>query len=246
MLLTGVKKIIAFRLLSPGTSVPSKRFSLGIIRSGCMANGDGNTEGFDMKPKFFGIVAGLTLSVMFSAAPATATTYYANLTGDAESSSTGTGFALVTINTNMMTVNVTFSGLTTGTTASHIHCCTASAGTGTAGVATTTPTFVGFPLGVTSGTYNNTLDLTLASSYNPAFVTAEGGSVAAAEAALLLGLATDVAYLNIHTTMFPGGEIRGFLVPTPLPATLPLFATGLGVLGLLGWRRKRKAAAVAA
>jgi hypothetical protein len=33
---------------------------------------------------------------------------------------------------------------------------------------------------------------------------------------------------------------------TPLPAALPLFATGLGVLGLLGWRRKRKAAAVAA
>jgi hypothetical protein len=28
----------------------------------------------------------------------------------------------------------------------------------------------------------------------------------------------------------------------PLPATLPLFATGLGALGLLGWRRKRKAA----
>jgi hypothetical protein len=28
----------------------------------------------------------------------------------------------------------------------------------------------------------------------------------------------------------------------PLPATLPLFASGLGVLGLLGWRRKRKAA----
>ncbi|MGD0420648.1 MAG: hypothetical protein ABSA68_13895 [Xanthobacteraceae bacterium] len=29
---------------------------------------------------------------------------------------------------------------------------------------------------------------------------------------------------------------------TPLPATLPLFATGLGALGLFGWRRKRKAA----
>jgi hypothetical protein len=27
----------------------------------------------------------------------------------------------------------------------------------------------------------------------------------------------------------------------PLPAALPLFATGLGVLGLLGWRRRRKA-----
>jgi hypothetical protein len=30
---------------------------------------------------------------------------------------------------------------------------------------------------------------------------------------------------------------------TPLPAALPLFATGLGGLGLLGWRRKRKAQA---
>jgi hypothetical protein len=29
----------------------------------------------------------------------------------------------------------------------------------------------------------------------------------------------------------------------PLPAALPLFATGLGALGLLGWRRKRKALA---
>jgi hypothetical protein len=32
--------------------------------------------------------------------------------------------------------------------------------------------------------------------------------------------------------------------PVPLPATLPLFATGLGAIGLLGWRRKRKAQAV--
>ena len=30
---------------------------------------------------------------------------------------------------------------------------------------------------------------------------------------------------------------------TPLPATLPLLVTGLGALGLLGWRRKRKNAA---
>src|SRR5262249_49233462 len=36
----------------------------------------------------------------------------------------------------------------------------------------------------------------------------------------------------------------GSLTATPLPAALPLFATGLGGLGLLGWRRKRKAPAV--
>ncbi len=32
----------------------------------------------------------------------------------------------------------------------------------------------------------------------------------------------------------------------PLPAALPLFASGLGAMGLLGWRRKKKAAALAA
>jgi hypothetical protein len=42
--------------------------------------------------------------------------------------------------------------------------------------------------------------------------------------------------------------IRGvaFAPETPLPAALPLFASGLGALGLLGWRRKRKAAALVA
>ena len=40
-------------------------------------------------------------------------------------------------------------------------------------------------------------------------------------------------------------DIGSFLVATPLPATLPLFASGLGALGLLGWRRKRKGAATA-
>ena len=43
-----------------------------------------------------------------------------------------------------------------------------------------------------------------------------------------------------------GFELDGVPVSaTPLPATLPLFASGLGALGLLGWRRKRKAQAVA-
>jgi len=33
---------------------------------------------------------------------------------------------------------------------------------------------------------------------------------------------------------------------TPIPAALPLFAGGLGAMGLFGWRRKRKAATMAA
>jgi hypothetical protein len=39
--------------------------------------------------------------------------------------------------------------------------------------------------------------------------------------------------------------VNATLSNTPLPAALPLFATGLGALGLLGWRRKRKNAALA-
>jgi hypothetical protein len=44
---------------------------------------------------------------------------------------------------------------------------------------------------------------------------------------------------------YAGGLDIGFVSSTPLPTALPLFATGLGALGLLGWRRKRKAKAVA-
>ena len=66
-----------------------------------------------------------------------------------------------------------------------------------------TPTFSGFPLGVTSGSFMQTFDMTQASSYNPAFVTANGGTVAGAEAALLAGLHAGTAYLNIHTSMVP-------------------------------------------
>ena len=40
----------------------------------------------------------------------------------------------------------------------------------------------------------------------------------------------------------PGTNIYDGKSDTPLPAALPLFATGLGALGLLGWRRKRKIA----
>jgi hypothetical protein len=165
-----------------------------------------------------------TALLIGSAANASIITYDATLTGAAEvppTGSPGTGFAIVTINTitQMMNVNVVFSGLLGPTTASHIHCCTMVPGAGTAGVATTTPSFTGFPLGVTSGSFNNTFDLTLASSYNPAFVTAEGGTVASAEVALLAGMAADETYLNIHTSVDPGGEISGFLVATPEPAT---------------------------
>lgn len=148
----------------------------------------------------------------------------------------GTGLATVAIDTvaHTMTVHAEFSGLLTNTTNAHIHCC-ALAPTN-AGVATTVPSFVGFPLGVTSGVFDSVLDLTLASSFNPAFVTANGGTVALAEAALIAGMSSVQTYFNIHTTQFPSGEIRGQLIPEP--GILGLLALALGA-GLLAARRRR-------
>jgi len=187
-----------------------------------------------MKRAILAVVGGLFLG---TAASASVITYSAVL-GNFENpptGSTGTGFASITVDSvlNTMLVNVTFSGLTSGVTASHIHCCVTQGGN--AGVATTTPTFTGFPSGVTSGTYTHSFDLTQASSWNPAFITANGGTTSSAEAVLLAGLAANQTYLNIHTTNFGGGEIRGFLA-APEPSTFLLAGTVLA--GFLIRRRK--------
>lgn len=177
---------------------------------------------------------------MASAAPLTFDAVLAGSNEFPANASPGTGLAIVTIDpvANTLAVNVTFSGLLGPTIASHIHCCLASPLlTGVSvGVATTTPTFPGFPLGVTSGSYIDAFDMTLASSYNPAFVAAEGG-VPAAEAALFAGIESDETYLNIHTTVDPGGEIRGILVPVPEPVTWTLF--GVGLAGAIAMRRRK-------
>lgn len=139
-----------------------------------------------------------------------------------------------------MRVQFSFSGLLGSTTASHIHCCTVSPVTGTAGVATVTPTFTGFPLGVTSGSYDVTFDMTQAGSFNAAYITANGGTTASAFTALMAGMAAGSSYLNVHTNVFPGGEIRGFLVAAsvPEPGTGLLMSAALVGLAVVARRRR--------
>ena len=164
--------------------------------------------------------------------------FTAQLTGPAEAppnASPGVGTSTVTIDVDLSTMRVqaVFSGLLGNVTVVHIHGPTAIAGTGTAGVATPTPSFPLFPAGNTFGSYDQTFDLTLASSYNPAFITASGGTVGQAMNRLIIAFTDGKAYLNIHSSMFQGGEIRGFYVPTPGAAAV------FAVAGLVAGRRRR-------
>ncbi len=145
--------------------------------------------------------------------------YTADLTGDAEfppNSSAAIGHAVITIDFDLLTMRVatTFSGLEGTVTAAHIHGPTAESGEGIADVMTQVPTFTGFPSGVTSGSYDHLFNLGDSSSYNPAFITASGG-LSQALNILFDALHDGTAYLNIHTSAYGGGEIRGFLFQVP-------------------------------
>lgn len=184
------------------------------------------------------IFLGGVVSLLTAATQATPISFTFGLTGAQETppvvtSATGSATITVDVALDLLTVDETWSGLSTGTTASHIHCCTPLGVM--AGVATTTPTFAGFPLGVTSGTFHIVLDMTKASSYNPAFITANGGTASSAESVLFAGILNGQSYLNIHTTAHPTGEIRGQIVPEP--ATLALILGGFAAAGLVRRRR---------
>ncbi|MBX3360241.1 MAG: CHRD domain-containing protein [Phycisphaeraceae bacterium] len=166
--------------------------------------------------------------------------YTAHLDGPSEAppnASPGIGFSRITIDLDLVTMRIEadFSGLIGTVTAAHIHGPTAMPFSGVAGVMTPLPSFPGFPHGVSSGSFDMTFDLTSASAYNPGFIAASGGTIGGALSALLMSLDEGRSYLNIHSTAFPGGEIRGFYAVIPAPSGVAALAIG----GLIATRRRR-------
>lgn len=184
----------------------------------------------------------IALALCQAAAPAAIISYSATLNG-AKAATPNSSTAIGSVNhyfdtvLETMRIQLSFTGLAGTATAAHIHAATAVPNSGTAAAATQTPSFVGFPTGVTGGVMDQTWDLTLASTYTSAFVTASGGTVPLAEAALMSSVAAGTAYIDIHSSAFAGGEIRTFFA-VPEPASLSL----LGVAGMLVTRRRRSGA----
>jgi hypothetical protein len=154
--------------------------------------------------------------------------------------SPGTSLVTIDLGGTEMLVDMPFRDLVGTTTAAHLHCCTSTAFTGTAPVAVP---FQDFPMDVHAGTYSNAIALGDAASYDPAFMTAHGGTVQGAASALVDAINANEAYVNIHSTLYPNGEIRGWLVAAPpVPETAEWSMLAVGLAGLMWMSRRRPAA----
>ena len=132
-------------------------------------------------------------------------------------------------NTNILSIDILwgsgngFTDLTGPVTVAHIHGFTPSPPpvgfSQNAGVLYPLHTLSGFNVSATNGGFNGT-------------VAVAPGDVA--------GLLAGQTYINIHTALNPGGEIRGQLTAVPVPAAVWLFVSG--IVGLIGIARRTRVA----
>jgi hypothetical protein len=154
----------------------------------------------------------LTLAAFCSPANAALITFDATLNGAQEpTASTATGFGTVVLDdvADMITVNLSWTGLVGGpATAAHIH------GPGAPGVnAPVLFPFSGVPSATSGSIPQQSFGITTA-------------EIAQLEAGLY--------YMNIHNSTFPAGEIRGqLLAAAPEPSSLGLIVGALALIAAL-------------
>jgi len=125
---------------------------------------------------------------------------------------TGLGTLILSADQSTITVNESWSGLTANATLSHIH------GPAAPGV----NAGVLFPFsGVPSATSGS--------------IPQQSFAINATQVGYLM---SGLLYFNVHTGNFPGGEIRGQIVPVPEPGALALLGLGLAAIG---WKLRRRA-----
>lgn len=153
---------------------------------------------------------------------------------------TGSISVLLDATQNFLTVNLSYQNLLQPAGGAHIH---RGGPTVNGPVAIDFGGTNGFVFGLLSGTYSNVFDLSLAESYGGGYLASFGGDVAAARADFVSNFIVGDAYANLHSAARPQGEIRANLAVSavPEPSTYALMATGLGMVGMIGWRRRRAA-----
>jgi hypothetical protein len=164
----------------------------------------------------FGAACFCVAILSVNAASAAIVALEANIDGDqanagAGTGSPGTGFATMTFDdaTNLFSWNISWSGLLGEETIMHFH--------GPAQPDENAGVEVNF--GSISGTTSPSIGST---------------DISNAQATDLLD---GLWYINIHSTLFPSGEIRGQVNVVPVPAAVWLFGSGL--IGLIGLARRK-------
>ncbi len=164
-----------------------------------------------------------------------ATTFTSRLSGLNEipnaNNSAGTGVATAAFfnANNSIRLTGSFQNLTGLTLLGHLHCCSTRAANGAQAIDFTENP--GFQRGVRSGSFDLTYDLLDAATYTAAFLTASGGTALGARNRLFTNFNNELGYFNIHSTVFPGGELRGHLVSIPEPAAWGMMIVGFGFIG---------------
>ena len=193
-----------------------------------------------MKKSF--VVSGLLASAiaLVSAPTSAAERFGTPLSGSQEvppvtTTGSGQGLLILSDDSNSIDVMLSWMDLTAPAVAAHVHCC-ALAGA-------SAPVAIGFmPPNLATGSLSGTFDLTSAATYTSGFLNANGGTAASAQTAFLTGLRANKAYFNVHSSAFPGGEVRGQIAAVPEPATWALMILGFGMVGAAGRSRRRGSA----